>query len=414
MLLKDSINTALNGLHSNRTRSALTILGIVIGIASIILIASTGNMAEGVIVGELGGLGAETIVIRPGKEPSGPSDIAETLFADSIKQREVDALLKKSNVPNIIDASPAVFAVGSASYRGETYKPFIFGYSAESLINMLNLEIERGVVFDKRDTQSKAQVVVIGSKVEEELFGEENAIGKSIQIKGRKFRVIGVFAPRGQVVFFNVDELAIIPHTTAQAYLTGTKHFNEVIATAESPELVNRAVFDIEQTLRELHNITDPEKDDFYVQTQQGLVDQIQSIIGVLTLFLSLVVAISLVVGGVGIMNIMLVSVSERTKEIGLRKAVGATSKDIRTQFLLEAAILTGTGGIIGVILGILFSVVASFAIARFLSVGFIFSFPFIASLLGIGSSVLVGVVFGLYPAITASKKSPIEALRYE
>jgi putative ABC transport system permease protein len=414
MLLKDAIQTALNGLHSNRTRSALTILGIVIGISSIILIASTGNMAEGVIVGELGGLGAETIVIRPGKEPSGPSDIAETLFADSIKQREVDALLKKSNVPNIVDAAPAVFAVGSASYRGETYKPFIFGFPAEFMMDMFDLEVEEGVAFDKRDTQSKAQVIMIGSKVKKELFGEESAVGKSIQIKGKKFRVVGVFAQRGQVIFFNVDELALIPYTTVQAYLTGTKHFNEVIAKAESPELVDRAVYDIEQTLRELHNITDPEKDDFYVQTQQGLVDQIQSIIGVLTLFLSLVVAISLVVGGVGIMNIMLVSVSERTKEIGLRKAVGATKKDIRTQFLLEASILTGLGGIIGVVLGILFSVIASFAIAKFLSVGFIFSFPFLASFLGIGSSVLVGIVFGLYPAIKASKKSPIEALRYE
>lgn len=414
MLLKDSIHTALNGLHSNRTRSALTILGIVIGIAAIILIASTGNMAEGVIIGELGGLGAETIVIRPGKEPRGPSDIAETLFADSIKQRELDALLKKSNVPNIIDAAPVVFAVGSASYRGETYKPFIFGFLAEFMMEMFDLEIEEGVAFDKRDAQSKAQVVMIGSRVKEELFGEIDAVGKSIQIKGKKFRVVGVFAPRGQVVFFDVDELALIPYTTVQAYLTGTKHFNEVIAKAESPELVDRAVYDIEQTLRELHNITDPEKDDFYVQTQQGLVDQIQSIIGVLTLFLSLVVAISLVVGGVGIMNIMLVSVSERTKEIGLRKAIGATEKDIRTQFLLEAAILTGVGGIIGVIIGILLSLIASFAIAKFLNVSFIFSFPVVASLLGIGSSVLIGIVFGLYPAIKASRKSPIEALRYE
>jgi putative ABC transport system permease protein len=226
--------------------------------------------------------------------------------------------------------------------------------------------------------------------------------------------VIGVFEPRGQVVFFDVDELVLIPYTSAQTYLVGFDYYNEIVARASSPERVDRVVFDIEQTLRELHRISDPDKDDFYIQTQQGIIKQVQAIIGVFTLFLSMVVAISLVVGGIGVMNIMLVSVTERTREIGLRKALGATNRNILVQFLLEAVMLTLAGGIIGIIIGTTLSFTGTLVIAQMTTFSPPFSFPLGAALLGIGVSMFVGVVFGLYPAYKASQKSPLEALRYE
>jgi len=415
MHILDTLKTSIRALLSNKSRSFLTILGIVVGIASIILIASSGAIAKGAIVGELGGLGAETIVVRGGKQPEGFTDFTDVLFADSLKERELAALRNKSNVPDAISAEPEVFVPGvSISYKGESFKPTVLGLSAEFMMSSLGLEINDGVAFDESDIRAKAQVVMIGQEVVDELFGSNNPIGESIQIKDRKFRVIGTFKEQGQVVFFNVDKLALVPPTSAQTYLTGQKHYTQIIVKARDTSLVEKTVFDIKATLRDLHNIDNPEDDDFNIETQQGLVDQISSIIGTFTIFLSMVVAISLVVGGIGIMNIMLVSVTERTKEIGLRKAIGATSKDILRQFLFEATILTGIGGIIGIIIGSALAYGATIAAGYALGTDLAFSFPLLAACLGFVSSILVGVVFGLYPALQAAKKSPIEALRYE
>ena len=214
--------------------------------------------------------------------------------------------------------------------------------------------------------------------------------------------------------FFNFDELVLVPYTTAQQYLLNIDYFHEIIVKAESVEFVERSVQDIEATLRETHNIEDPEDDDFFVVTQQGIIERVQVIIGTLTLFLSSVVAIALVVAGIGVMNIMLVSVTERTREIGLRKALGATERDILTQFILEAIILTGVGGFIGIVLGGVFAFAASLIITNVLSLDWEFVFPLSAVFLGFGVSTFVGLVFGIYSSHQASKKSPIEALRYE
>lgn len=415
MSFKDTIKTALWGLRANKVRSFLTILGITIGITAIILISSLGSNTERIIVGELSGLGADTLVIRPGKEPSGPTEFVELLFSDSLKKRELEEILKKDKVPSLISASPEILVPGSVSYRNETFKPLILGFSAEFMSDVLNLKIADGRVFDEREIRNTSSVAVIGSRVKEELFGEENAIGKNIQIKNRKFRVVGVYAPRGQVVFFDVDEIVIVPYTAAQAYLTGINYFSQIVARAKSPELVDRAMFEITQTLRELHNIDDPEKDDFSVQTQQGAINQITNIVSAFTIFLSFVVAIALIVGGIGIMNVMLVSVTERTKEVGLRKALGATKNNILMQFLMEAVLLTSIGGLFGVIFGEILSFGASFAIARFLGTsGLAVGFPLYAAFLGIGSAVIIGLIFGIYPARKASLKSPIDSLRYE
>lgn len=414
MRLKHKFKIALAGLQTNKSRSALTILGIVIGIAAIILVMSLGEGAKELILSEIQGMGAETIVIRPGREPKGPTDIAETIFSDSLKNRDVEALRRKSNVPGIVDVAPAVIVTGNASYLGETYKPFILGWSAEFLVDFLRLYPDQGEVFSENDIRQRASVAIIGSKVKNELFGDSDAVGQNITIKDRKFRVVGVYAPKGQLAFFNVDDLVLIPYTTAQSYLLGIDHYHEIIARAASADLVDQSVRDIRLTLRESHNITDPSKDDFFIVTQQGLVDQVKIITQTFTAFLSMVIAISLVVGGIGIMNIMLVSVTERTREIGLRKAIGATNKDILIQFLLESVLLTLAGGLIGVVTGLGLSFGISLILGKFLGINWQFLIPLAGIFLGIGVSGLIGVTFGLYPARQASKKDPIESLRYE
>lgn len=414
MTIKNSFKIAIIGLKTNKSRSWLTILGIVIGIGAIMMIMSVGRGAEKLILGEFSGMGAEMIVIKPGKEPKGPTEMVESLLGDSLKDREVNALKKKSNVPGIINLVPAVFVFGSASYLGETFNPIIFGWSAEFMADIYDTYPEEGTLFDDNDIKQKASVAVIGSRVKKELFGFSDAVGKNIKIKNKNFKVVGVLPPKGQASLFDIDKVIVLPYTTAQTYLMGTDYYHEIIAMAESPEAVNGAVFDIKATLRELHNITNPDKDDFFIVTQQGMVEQVKNVMSALTIFLSLVVAVSLIVGGVGVMNIMLVSVTERTREIGLRKSVGATKRDILIQFLFESVILTFVGGFIGIAIGTLFSFAASIILTEFYNFAWAFSFPLSAALLGLSVSSVVGLVFGIYPARQAAGKNPIEALRYE
>jgi len=406
------IKIALEGLQTNKSRSLLTILGIVIGISSIILIVSIGRGAQQLIIDQIQGLGSKTIVVIPGREPSGPADAAQ-IFSDSLKERDLELLRTKANVPTIAEIMPLLFGGESASYLGETYRLSVFGGS-ELISDIFDLYPAEGVFFTEEDIRSRADVAVIGAKVKEELFGDSDPIGEKIKIKGRNFRVIGVLPRKGQVSFFNFDETAIVPYTTAQQYIFGIKYFHRFIIKAESEEAIPRTVRDIELLLRNSHGITDPSKDDFFVETQADLASRLGVITDVLTLFLVAVAAISLVVGGIGIMNIMLVSVTERTKEIGLRKSIGATDKDILLQFLFEATMLTTAGGITGILVGALLSFAVSIALGQFVGLDWTFTFPISAAVIGLSVSAGVGLIFGLYPARKAALKSPIEALRYE
>ncbi|MEK9148378.1 MAG: ABC transporter permease, partial [Patescibacteria group bacterium] len=305
MTLGYSLKTAFRGLATNRTRSILTLLGIVIGIAAITLVMAVGRGAQDLILSQIQGLGSRTIVAVPGRQPSGPSDVAQ-IFSDSLKPKDLDALRRRENVPAAEEIMPVVFGGETASYGNETYRLTIFGAS-ELIAKIFDLYPETGTFFSEDDIRGRADVIVIGAKVREELFGASLALGQRIKIKDRNFRIIGILPKKGQVSFFNFDEMAIVPYTTAQQYIFGIKHFHRFIIQADAEENIQRTVRDVELTLRQSHDITDPEKDDFFVETQSDLTARLGTITTVLTILLASIAAISLVVGGIGIMNITLV-----------------------------------------------------------------------------------------------------------
>ncbi|MCL5782107.1 MAG: ABC transporter permease [Patescibacteria group bacterium] len=412
MTYRHIFQTALRGLATNRSRSFLTILGIVIGITAIMLVVSLGAGAQDLILGQVQGLGTNTIAVIPGREPTGPSDVT-ALFSDSLKEKDLVALRNKANVPYLKNIMPTLFGAGSSSYGSNTYQVTIFG-ATELIAEIFDLHTSSGQFFENSDVLSRSNVAVIGSKVVEHLFENDNPIGQNIKVKGRNLRVVGVLPPSGGGSLFNFDSMIIIPYTTAQYYILGQKYFSRIIMQSTTDAKVAVTAEDIKLALRDSHGITDPSKDDFTVQTQQDLANRLGTITSALTWFLVAVASIALFVGGVGIMNIMLVAVTERTREIGLRKALGATDRDILSQFLLESVLLTAIGGIIGIILGTLLAFGISIGLSKGLGVNWQFVFPWMGAALGFGVSAFIGLVFGGYPASQASKKSPIEALRYE
>jgi ABC-type antimicrobial peptide transport system permease subunit len=404
-----TIKTAIAALRAHTSRSLLTILGIVIGVAAIIVVMALGKGAEGLILDEINSIGADTIVIQPG---SG-DDFNRFLF-QSITERDLEAILENGRVPNLIDATPVTIVPDVAVYKSVVFSPTIMGGDAGFFIDSFNIYPEYGVPFGDDAVDSRARVALIGVTVRDELFGEEDPVGKFISIKNTRFRVEGVFPQAGSRLFFDVDELVLVPWTTAQTYLIGADYFNQIVVKVDDTKNLDKAVFDITATMRETHGIEPGDEDDFVVRTQQALAEQVSVIVSILTAFLTAVVAISLVVGGVGIMNIMLVSVTERTREIGLRKALGATRGDIRTQFLYEAVILTGIGGVVGVLIGTAIAFGASVVLSLYVIDGWSFTFPYAGAIIGVVVSAGVGLLFGIYPATQASEKSPMEALRYE
>ncbi len=414
MRFRHAVETAYHGVSSKPSRTFLTLTGIAIGIAAVMTIMSMGEGAQRFILSEIEGFGADVLSIRPGKEPSGPSDMGETLLTETLVQADVDALMRPENVPHLADIAPLVMVTGNASYEGETYRPIIIGGDADFFAQLLDLYPSEGRLFTDGEVDDKASVAIIGSEVADELFGERSVVGERITVGDKKFQVVGVFPSRGLGSLFEYDRMVLLPYTTAQTYLMGGNHFHEIIMRVDDPANMAKTVADIEATLRETHDLEPGDEDDFNVTTQEGVIDQISSIIGALTAFLTGVVAVALVVGGIGIMNIMLVSVTERTREIGLRKAIGATNGDILVQFMLESVILTVSGGIIGVLLGGVFSWIAAVLIGYYTDLAWIFVLPVDAVFLGLGVSSIIGLVFGLYPARKAAHRSPIDALRYE
>ncbi len=417
MKFLNSLQTAINGLKANKTRSALTMLGIIIGIASVIIMMSLGQGAQNLIIGQIISTGSNTIFIEPGSldktKSRGMMDMMEKFEIQTLKIKDAEAIQKD---PNVEIAAPLTFGVSRVVYQSIDKRITYMGVTPNAL-EINNTYSVSGRLLTDTDVKITARVAVLGHKVKQDLFGDEDPLGKTIRIKKINFKIIGVAQEQGTQMFQNLDENIYIPITTAQKLLLGISHVRWITAKAINEEKVDEAVEGIRLILRETHNIYNPEgnlgKDDFKVMSQKETAEMLTIITNVLTIFLSSVAAIALLVGGIGIMNIMLVSVTERTREIGLRKAVGARKKDILEQFLIEAVILTVMGGLIGTIVGIIGSYLGCLIIK---SVGidwvFFISLPSIA--LAFGVAAITGLIFGIVPARKAANLSPIEALRYE
>ncbi len=410
MNIRDTARTALKGLTAHKTRSFLTMLGIIIGIASVIMMMSLGKGAEGLILGQISSLGPDALFIRPGggEASGGPPNLAQL---NALKYKDYEAIVK---LPSVRMAAPVLAVDATVSYLGQNTTPQVTGTSPQYQ-ELNNIDVAEGRFLDQSDMDGASQVIVLGSKVADGLFAGEDPIGKTVRVNRKNFLVIGVLPARGSQFFQDLDDAAYVPITAAQHELKGVDHINFMSVAAK--DSVDFTMEDIRFLLRDRHKIDNPsgdtKKDDFLVLSQVQAAATFGAVSTALTIFLTAIASISLVVGGIGIMNIMLVSVTERTREIGLRKAVGATRINIMLQFLLEAMMLTALGGAVGVTVGGTFSYLASKVIAHFSS-DWEFAIPLSGILLSFGVATLVGLVFGIYPAQKASKLDPIEALRYE
>ena len=416
MLFRDAFRTATRSLTHGKMRSILTMLGVVIGIASVIILMSIGQSAQNIILGQVQSVGSNLIIIIPGAPSNGkfsPPASAQGIVITSLQQRDVNALERE---PSVSIAVPEVRGQADAVYGNNNVTVGFTGSTAD-FFQVSNLaKVSKGQVFSKSDVDSGNHVVVIGPDLATTLFGANlNPIDKIIHLKGVSFRVVGVLSKGGTGAFgVDIGNLVVMPISVAQKQLLGINYFNVIIAQANSNYDINFVKSRMTFALRQDHGITDPNKDDFNIETQADILSILGSITSILTLFLAAIASISLIVGGIGIMNIMLVSVTERTREIGLRKAVGATNGDILQQFLIESVLLTFIGGAIGIATGAGVVGLVYFVLSTFFSIGWVFAFPISSVILALAVSGIAGIAFGIYPAYQAGKKNPIDALRYE
>ncbi|WP_299025678.1 ABC transporter permease [uncultured Thermanaerothrix sp.] len=408
MNLGQAILEALESLSANKLRSGLTILGIVIGVAAVIAMLAVGTGAQNVITGSISGLGSNLLFIFPGNFNERVRNPQPLTLADA------QALADPFQVPSVTAVAPVLSGTREVTFGSERTSVQIYGVTS-NYAAVRNYTLLEGEFISEEHILGQASVAVIGPEVADRLFGHrEGLIGEVIRIEGQPFRIIGVTAPKGGSSFGSQDDIVLIPLTTAQTRILrrDRNRVDLIYAQVSSPELVPQAIEEIAQVLRTRHR-TELGVDDFTIFSQQDFVSTAQTITGVLTIFLGGIAAISLLVGGIGIMNIMLVSVTERTREIGLRKAVGARKRDILIQFLTESSLLSLFGGLIGIAFGWLIAfVVGQIAAASNTPLN-----PQVgvdAILLATMFSTAVGLFFGLYPANRAANLEPVEALRYE
>lgn len=409
MTIWQAVIEALESISGNKLRSGLTVLGIVIGVAAVIAMLAVGRGAEESITGSISGIGTNLLFVFRGD----PGDNIRNPKALTLG--DADALRDRFAAPSIEAVAPALQGDGIASFAGEQTSPQIFGVTPE-YFQVRNLNVAEGELINEEHMLGRASVVLLGSETAEALFGHADGVtGETIRIEGQPFRVIGVLESKGGGAFGSEDDQAIVPFTTAQARLirrSTSDRVDIIFVQAVSGEVVSQAAEEISQILRTRHR-TPIGEDDFTVFTQQDLLSTFESITGILTIFLGGIAGISLLVGGIGIMNIMLVSVTERTREIGLRKALGARKRDILIQFLTESSLLSLIGGIIGIMLGWLISFIVG-RIAEASGTAFSPVVGMDAILLATIFSAAVGLFFGIYPANRAAGLEPVEALRYE
>lgn len=409
MLLTDTLSAAQNSLTRNKNRSMLTMLGVVIGVGSVVLMTSVGASMEGLILGQISSIGAKSMVVFPGQVEGAQGTVQAG--HDSITFEDVTALERLTTITSV--APGIMMSVDYATYGREKTEPRVIGTVPNYFLNR-EVTINRGRLLDESDVRAARNVAVLGSEIADELFIRQDPIGERVKLGNRSYEVIGTLESVGTQFFQNADEFVFIPLTTARAQ-NAQKYVNVVSMQAVGD--FDLAQHDVESLLRRRHGIVNPEgdtdKDDFIVRTSAQANDILGAVSLGLTVFITTVAGISLIVGGIGIMNIMLVSVTERTREIGLRKAVGAKRNDILLQFLVEAIALTVIAGIIGVVLGIALAALIAAITHKFLPMyTFVLSYRSIG--LAIGMAFAVGLGFGMYPARKAALLSPMNALRYE
>jgi len=405
MQVEDLITVSFEGLRRHRSRSVLTTLGIMIGVGSVILMVSIGSSFERWILDQMEQFGNNVFEIHAKGLQEVGKDTLTITFGD------YEAIKELRTVTSV---APAIFLGEQVTYGNEEIAPLVMGTTKEIFVNW-SFEASEGRLLTDADESGARSVVVLGSQAAEDLFPYESPVGKRVTIGARKFTVVGVMGSLGSPLTAMMDSSAFIPFTVAKS-ITGRTRYIDYIAL-KSTTSIDLAQADLTSLLRQRHNIDnpedDPDKDDFYARSVEQSMEVVTAVTMGITIFLGLIAGISLLVGGVGIMNIMLVSVSERTQEIGLRKAVGAKKNDILFQFLLEAIVLTLIGGLIGIAGGIGIGYVL-YLIASQLLGGFSYALSINAILLAIGMAVSTGLIFGLYPAQKAANLSPMEAMRWE
>ncbi len=417
------IKLVFKGLLARKGRSFLTILGIVIGVAGVIIIISLGAGAQSLVLGQVTKLGSDLLSVQPGKSnEKGPPAQAFGIVVTTLTNADAEALRDSSQVPHAVAINAIVRGTTSVTWQNKTIDTNFVGtdyyYSRAN-----NFTLSEGQFFDQQQGQGNANVVVLGSSVAESLFRDAGVdpIGQVIKVKapsqteagGVPLRVIGVITKRGSAFFQDQDDQIFLPLAIGQQQLLGIHHLQAITVKVDAADTVDQTIADIDRVMRQQHHIKSEAEVDFTIRNIADAVSLLTTITNALSLFLTAMAAIALVVGGIGILNIMLVTVAERTREIGLRKAVGATNRAVRNQFLFEAATVTSLGGLVGIVAGIIVSYLASLLMHQ-LGYDWAFVVSPLSIILAVGVSILTGVVFGLYPAFKAAKLNPIEALRYE
>ena len=420
-MLAKAFLQSIKSLKTSPVRSVLTTLGIVIGIAAVIMVFSAGAGFRSLINDQLATWGTNTLFIEIRVPPTtksiannsqnGPNFGAAnaTVQITSFKVADLEDVKKLENVTG---AYGLTNGLSVASYRNNA-KSVIYYAAGADMFSIDRHTLKMGRFFTQTEDAGAAQVVILGSTLAKDLFGQDEALGKLVRIGNLNFQVIGVYNPQGSLATGGADDSLYMPLVTAQKKILGINHITVGVVQVKDAENSEATAEEIKTIMRQNHNITDPNKDDFMITTQAQALETFNAIFNGITVLLIGIASISLIVGGVGIMNIMYVIVTERTAEIGLKKAVGAKSSDILREFLVEAVLVTMVGGVIGVLTGALLGFVVSLVAARF-GLAWSFTVPFYSILIGVGVSAVIGITFGVLPAYSAAKKDPVESMRYE